>query len=219
MDIKRNVSAVIETLERVYPDADCSLDFGKDYELLFSVRMAAQCTDKRVNIVTQTLYKVYPSLGAFADADITELENHIRSTGFFHMKARDIKASARMLIDCYNSKVPDTMEELLKLPGVGRKTANLILGDVYGKPSYVCDTHCIRITNLLGFASSKDPYKVELRLRELLPPEKAGGFCHRMVLLGRDTCVARRPKCDECPVSTYCKYFTSKTLQGGQDPA
>ncbi len=201
------VRAIIDQLKIDYPDAECSLDYRKDYELLFSVRLAAQCTDARVNIVTETLFKVYPTLESFADADIEELENQVRPTGFFRMKARDIKASARMLLDEYGGKVPDSMDELLRLPGVGRKTANLILGDIYGKPSYVCDTHCIRITNLLGLASGKDPTKVEMQLRQTIPPEESGGFCHRMVLHGRAVCIARRPQCEKCSIRKYCKHY------------
>jgi endonuclease-3 len=206
MDLKTRVEKVIAALKADYSDAECSLDYNKDYELLFSVRLAAQCTDARVNIVTQTLYKVYPSLEAFAEADIEALENHVRSTGFFRVKARDLKACARILLDNYGGKIPDTMEELLKLPGIGRKTANLILGDVYGQPSYVCDTHCIRITNLLGFSKGSDPAKVEEQLRLIIPPEESGKFCHRMVLHGRAVCIARRPKCDICSARDYCDY-------------
>ena len=202
----------IEALKKEYPEAECSLDYGKDYELLFSTRLAAQCTDARVNIVTETLYKKYPSLEAFAAADIEELENDVRPTGFFRMKARDLKAAARVILDDYGGKVPDTMEELLKIPGVGRKTANLVLGDIFGKPSYVCDTHCIRITNLLGLTDGKDPTKVEMQLREILPPEEAGNFCHRLVLHGRAVCVARRPNCAECIMRNFCKHAASLGL-------
>jgi len=206
MNLKKRALIAIEKLKEIYPDAMCSLDYVKDYELMFSTRLAAQCTDARVNIVTQTLYKVYPTLEAFAAADITELENHVRPTGFFRMKARDLKAAAQMLLDNYGGKVPDTMEELLKIPGVGRKTANLVLGDVFEKPSYVCDTHCIRITNLLGFTTSKDPAKVEMQLREIIPPEESGNFCHRMVLHGRTVCIARRPDCKNCVLCELCDY-------------
>ena len=172
MELNQRVKHMIDALKQEYPDALCSLTYGKDYELLFSTRLSAQCTDERVNIVTQTLYQVYPTLESFAEADIDELEQYVRPTGFFRMKAHDLKAAARMLLDEYGGKVPDTMEELLKLPGVGRKTANLVLGDIYGKESYVCDTHCIRITNLLGLSHSKDPTKVEMELRALIPPEE-----------------------------------------------
>jgi endonuclease-3 len=209
MDRKNQTIAIIEALKKEYPEAACSLDYIKDYELLFSTRLAAQCTDERVNIVTKTLYKVYPTLKSIAEADIEELENHIHSTGFYRMKARDIKATAQLLISRHGGKVPDSMEELLALPGVGRKTANLVLGDIYGKPAIVCDTHCIRITNLLGLSSSKDPAKVEEQLRAILPPEESNDFCHRLVLHGRAVCAARRPNCAECVIKDYCDYYKS----------
>ncbi len=209
LDKKERAQRCIDALKLEYPDAICTIDYEKDYELLFSTRLAAQCTDARVNIVTKTLYKKYPSLEAFAAADIPELENDLRPTGFFRMKARDLKAAARVLLDDYGGKVPDTMEELLKIPGVGRKTANLVLGDIFGKPSYVCDTHCIRITNLLGLTEGKDPAKVEVQLREILPPDEAGAFCHRLVLHGRAVCVARRPSCAACCMKDYCAHAAS----------
>lgn len=209
LDKKERALRCIDALKLEYPDAICTIDYEKDYELLFSTRLAAQCTDARVNIVTKTLYKKYPSLEAFAEADIPELENDLRPTGFFRMKARDLKAAARVLLDDYGGKVPDTMEELLKIPGVGRKTANLVLGDIFGKPSYVCDTHCIRITNLLGLTEGNDPAKVEVQLRELLPPDEAGAFCHRLVLHGRAVCVARRPNCAACCMREYCAHAAS----------
>ncbi len=209
LDKKERAQRCIDALKLEYPDAICTIDYEKDYELLFSTRLAAQCTDARVNIVTKTLYKKYPSLEAFAEADIPELENDLRPTGFFRMKARDLKAAARVLLDDYGGKVPDTMEELLKIPGVGRKTANLVLGDIFGKPSYVCDTHCIRITNLLGLTEGKDPAKVEVQLREILPPDEAGAFCHRLVLHGRAVCVARRPNCAACCMRDYCDHAAS----------
>ena len=204
------VSAIIEELKALYPDAVCSLDFDpeKAYELLFSVRLAAQCTDARVNMVTPVLYAKYPTLEALAAATEEEVGEIIHSTGFWRAKARDIVAASRMLLTEYGGKVPDTMEELLKLPGVGRKTANLILGDVYGKEGYVCDTHCIRITGLLGITdSSKDPLKVEMQLRRAIPPEESSDFCHRMVLHGRAVCVARRPDCAHCTLRPWCDHF------------
>ena len=210
MDKKKQALSCIEALKGEYPDAVCSLDYGKDYELLFSTRLAAQCTDARVNIVTKDLYAKYPTLEAFADADIDELEEMVRPTGFFRMKARDLKAAARVILDNYGGKVPDTMEELLKIPGVGRKTANLVLGDIFGKPSYVCDTHCIRITNLLGLTKGTDPTKVEMQLREILPPDEAGNFCHRLVLHGRAVCVARRPNCRECCMRNFCAHAAAE---------
>mgnify|MGYP000835566565 CR=1 FL=1 len=197
--------SIVNGLKELYPDGVCSLDYRKDYELLFSVRLAAQCTDERVNKVTPALYARFPTLEALAEADIAEVERYIHSTGFFRAKAKDIVLASQMLLRDYGGRVPDTMEELLKLPGVGRKTANLILGDVYGQPSYVCDTHCIRITGRLGITDgSKDPVKVEQQLRKAIPPAESGPFCHRMVLFGRDVCTARSPKCEDCPLKADC---------------
>lgn len=210
MDRKKQALNIIELLKRVYPEAVCSLEYIKDYELLFATRLAAQCTDARVNIVTKTLYQIYPTLEAFANADIAELESQVHSTGFYKMKARDIKAAAGVLLSEYGGKVPDTMEQLLKIPGVGRKTANLVLGDLYGKPAIVVDTHCIRITNLLGLASSEDPAKTETQLREILPLEESNNFCHRLVLHGRAVCIARRPKCDVCALKYDCDHYGNK---------
>lgn len=205
MKTKQEVSAIITALKALYPDAQCSLDYGKDYELLFSVRLAAQCTDARVNLVTPALFARYPTLEAFAEADVDEVGQYIHSCGFWRAKARDIVASARMLREAFGGRVPDTMEQLLRLPGVGRKTANLILGDIYGQEGYVCDTHCIRITGRLGITDgSKDPVQVERQLRQSIPPEESSDFCHRMVLFGRDTCTARSPKCEGCPLSGDC---------------
>ena len=188
-----------------YPLADCTLDWGKDYELLFSVRLAAQCTDERVNMITPALFERYPTLKDFAEADVAEVEKYIRSCGFFHTKARDVVACAQVLLAKHGGKVPDNMDDLLALPGVGRKTANLSLGDGFGQPAYVCDTHCIRITGRLGITDgSKDPLQVERQLRERIPPKESNNFCHRMVLFGRDTCTARSPKCDGCPLAKDC---------------
>ena len=180
----------------------------KDYELLFSVRLSAQCTDERVNKVTPEFYKVYSTLESIAAATPEEIAVYIHSCGFYQAKSRDIVNSARMILSDFEGKVPDNMEDLLKLPGVGRKTANLILGDLYGKPSYVVDTHCIRLTNRIGIADSKDPVKIEMRLREVIPPEKSSDFCHRMVHHGRAVCDARRPECDKCVIKHLCRYFT-----------
>ncbi|MGM9618390.1 MAG: endonuclease III [Oscillospiraceae bacterium] len=201
----REIREIIEILKGLYPDALCSLQYEKDYELLFAVRLSAQCTDARVNMVTPALFDRFPSLQSFAEADPAEVGEYIHSCGFYNSKSRDLVACAKLLLEKHGGKVPGTMEELTALPGVGRKTANLILGDVYGQPSYVCDTHCIRITGRLGLTDgSKDPLQVERQLREVLPPEESGNFCHRMVLFGRDTCTARSPKCGACPLRTLC---------------
>lgn len=204
-----DIRAIVEELKVLYPDGICSLEYQKDYELLFSVRLAAQCTDERVNKVTPALYKRFPTLESLANADISEVEEYIHSTGFFRAKAKDIVLASQMLIQDYGGKVPDTMEDLLRLPGVGRKTANLILGDVYHTPGVVvADTHCIRITGLLGLTDgTKDPAKVEQQLRAVLPPEESNDFCHRMVLHGRAVCIARRPQCQSCTLRTWCDHF------------
>ena len=207
MKTEAQINAIIEGLKKLYPDAVCSLDYRKDYELLFSVRLAAQCTDARVNLVTPALFERFPSLEAFAQATPEEVGEYVHSCGFWRAKARDIVGSAQMLLSDFGGRVPDTMEDLLRLPGVGRKTANLILGDVYGKEGYVCDTHCIRITGRLGITDgSKDPLKVEQQLRKVIPPEESSDFCHRMVLHGRAMCMARGPKCEECPMRELCDY-------------
>ena len=205
MASKAAIKRIIETLKGLYPDALCSLQYEKDYELLFSVRLSAQCTDARVNQVTPALFARFPTLESFAQAEPEEVEPYIRSCGFFHGKARDLVGCARQLIERFDGKVPGTMEELTSLPGVGRKTANLILGDVYHQPAYVCDTHCIRITGRLGLTDgSKDPLQVERQLRAILPPEESSDFCHRIVLFGRDVCTARSPKCETCPLRADC---------------
>ena len=207
MKTEAQISAIIEELKKLYPDAVCSLDYRKDYELLFSVRLAAQCTDARVNLVTPALFERFPSLEAFAQATPEEVGEYVHSCGFWRAKAKDIVGSAQMLLSDFGGRVPDTMEDLLRLPGVGRKTANLILGDIYGKEGYVCDTHCIRITGRLGITDgSKDPLKVEQQLRKVIPPEESSDFCHRMVLHGRALCMARGPKCGDCPMRELCDY-------------
>jgi endonuclease-3 len=203
--VKEKVRQIIDILTVRYPDALCALQYEKDYELMIAVRLSAQCTDARVNLVTPALFAAYPTLEAMAGADVADVERYIHSCGFYRQKAKDIVLACQMLISQYNSKVPDTMEALLKLPGVGRKTANLLLGDIYGAPgSVVCDTHCIRICGRLGLSTGKEPEKVEQQLRKILPPEESSDFCHRIVLFGRDTCTARNPKCDGCPLWQYC---------------
>ena len=207
MKKKADVLHIIEELKIRYPDGICSLDYPKDYELLFSVRLAAQCTDERVNLVTPALFARFPTLESLASADVTEVEEYIHSTGFFRAKARDIVAASRMLLEEYGGRVPDTMEDLLRLPGVGRKTANLILGDIYHKPGVVvADTHCIRISGKLGLTDgTKDPGKVEQQLRAILPPEESNDFCHRLVLHGRAVCMARKPP--NCTLRPWCDFF------------
>lgn len=208
MKSKAAVKRIIEELKGLYPDALCSLTYEKDYELLFAVRLSAQCTDARVNMVTPSLYAKFPTLEAFAGATYEEVGEAIRSCGFYNTKAKDIVECAKVLIDQHGGKVPGTMEELTALPGIGRKTANLILGDVYGQPAYVCDTHCIRITGRLGLTDgSKDPLSVEKQLREVIPGKESSNFCHRMVLHGRALCMARKPNCAACPLVKDCDYF------------
>lgn len=203
--MEEKVSAIIEILKARYPAALCALNYGKDYELMISVRLSAQCTDARVNQVTPALFAAYPTLEAMAGAPVSDVENYVRSCGFYKHKARDIVLACQMLLSDYGGKVPGTMDELLKLPGVGRKTANLLLGDIYKVPgSVVCDTHCIRICGRLGLSTGKEPEKVEQQLRNILPPEESSDFCHRLVLFGREICTARNPKCVQCPLSMYC---------------
>ena len=202
-----------DILEEIYPDSACALKYEKPYELLIAVRLSAQCTDARVNIVTKTLFQKYTTLEAFANAELSELEQDIKPCGFYRTKAESIIGMAQRLISVYDSRIPDTMEELLTLPGVGRKTANLILGDVYGKPAIVTDTHFIRITGRLGLTKNKEPFKVEKDLRPLIPPERSSDFCHRIVQFGRDTCSARKPKCTECKMQNICVYFQDNFKQ------
>jgi len=201
----------VELLEKAYPDAVCSLDHNqeKPYELLMSTRLSAQCTDARVNIVTKELFSRFRSIDDFADGDLAEIERIVRPCGFYKVKARDLKNMAIMLRDVYHYQLPDTIEELTKLPGVGRKTANLIVGDIFGKPSVVCDTHCIRITNLLGLSVGKDPLKVEMQLRKILPLDRSGAFCHRLVMHGRAVCIANRPRCEECVLNVCCDHYAA----------
>ena len=214
MRYKASTLRVIEKLKELYPEGLCSLQYEKDYEPLFAVRLSAQCTDARVNLVTPALFARYPTLEAFAEADVDEVGQYIHSCGFWRAKARDIVASARMLREAFGGRVPDTMEQLLRLPGVGRKTANLVLGDIYGQEGYVCDTHCIRITGRLGLTDgSKDPLKVERQLRQCIPPEESNDFCHRLVLHGRAVCIARRPQCEGCTLRPWCDHFAKN---GGQ---
>ena len=210
-----DVLSIVEELKKLYPDDICSLNYKKDYELLFAVRLAAQCTDERVNQITPALYERFSTLESLAQADVTEVERYVHSTGFFRAKARDIVLASQMLLEKYGGKVPDNMDDLLKLPGVGRKTANLILGDIYNESGVVvADTHCIRITGLLGLTDgTKDPAKVESQLRAILPPEESNAFCHRMVLHGRAVCVARRPQCQTCTLRPWCSHFAKQQTE------
>ena len=202
------VTDIIAILKEKYADAPCALHYHKDYELMIAVRLSAQCTDARVNLVTPALFAAYPTLEAMAAADIRDVENFVHSCGFYKHKARDIVLGCQMLLQDYNGKVPGTMEELLRIPGVGRKTANLLLGDLYKVPgSVVCDTHCMRICERLGLSQGRDPEKVERQLRIILPPEESSDFCHRIVLFGREICTAQRPKCGDCPLRPYCTHF------------
>ena len=213
MKTKKEAEEIVALLEKDYPMADCTLDYMKDYELLFSVRLAAQCTDERVNQVTPALYEAYPTLQSIAEANVEDIEKYIHSCGFFRAKARDIVAAAQMLLSDYGGKVPDNMEDLLKLPGVGRKTANLILGDIFRTPgSVVVDTHCIRLSNRLGFVDVKEPVKIEAELRKVLPPEKSSDFCHRLVYHGRAVCTARKPKCEICSLKEHCREYKNASI-------
>lgn len=193
-----------EIFDKEYPTACCSLDFKKPYELLIATQLAAQCTDARVNIVTKDLFKKYTSVEDFANADLSELENDIRSTGFYRNKAKNIIGCCKMLLSDFGGEVPDTMEELTRLPGTGRKTANIILGDIYEKPSVVVDTHCIRLSNRFGLTENSDPYKIELDLKKIVPEDYQTRFCHTLVFHGRAYCNARSPKCETCPVKEIC---------------
>ena len=206
--MEEKVRAIIDILKDRYPQSVCALHYEKDYELMIAVRLSAQCTDARVNLVTPALFAAYPTLEAMAAAPIDHVEELVHSCGFYKHKARDIVLACQMLLSEYGGKVPATMEDLLRLPGVGRKTANLLLGDLYGVPgSVVCDTHCIRICGRLGLSTGKEPEKVERQLRAILPPEESSDFCHRIVLFGREVCTARSPKCSECPLRPWCKDF------------
>lgn len=203
--MKKKVRGIIDALNVRYPNAICALHYKKDYELMIAVRLSAQCTDARVNLITPALFAAYPTLEAMAGAEISDVEEYIHSCGFFRQKAKDIVLACQMLLTDYDGKVPGTMEDLLRLPGVGRKTANLLLGDLYQEPgSVVCDTHCMRICERLGLSKGRVPDKVEKQLRAILPPEESSDFCHRIVLFGRDICTARSPKCAECPLAIYC---------------
>lgn len=195
----------VEALKTEYPDAFCSLTASNPLELLIATRLSAQCTDARVNLVTPALFEKYPTLDDYCNADVQDIEAIIHSCGFYHGKARDIIAMAQKIKSDFDGKVPDTIEDLTTLQGVGRKTANLIVGDVYKKPAVVCDTHLIRIANRLGLVATKDPVKVETALKKILPPEESNDFCHRAVLHGRAVCTARKADCENCCMAAFCK--------------
>lgn len=205
MTKKEIAAAAVQALKELYPDAVCSLQYSDPFQLLVAVRLSAQCTDARVNLVTPALFERYKTISDMAAADAAEVEKYIYSCGFYKSKAKSIVAAAQKILGDFGGRVPDNMEELLTVPGVGRKTANLILGDVYSKPAVVVDTHCIRISNRLGLVKEKDPKKIEFQLKKLLEPSESSDFCHRIVLFGRDICTARSPRCGECPLSGVCK--------------
>lgn len=201
---KEKARAVIELLKQEYPDVKCALNYKQPHELLIATRLSAQCTDKRVNMVTPALFERYKTIADFAEADVAEISELIKTCGLFKTKAKDIVEMCRQLHEDYNDTVPDTIEELTKLSGVGRKTANLICGDLYGKPAYVCDTHVIRLTNRIGLAEGKDAVKVEQQLMKIIPPEESLLLCHRLVWHGRLVCDARKPSCDKCVLNEIC---------------
>ncbi len=207
MTKKQKAAQIIELLKQEYPEVKCALLYTKPHELLIATRLSAQCTDKRVNLVTPALFERFPSVDAFAKAEVSEVEGYIKSCGLYHTKAQDIVEMCRMLNDVHGGTVPDSIEELVKLPGVGRKTANLIVGDLYGKPAMVCDTHVIRLTNRLGLSQGKDAAQVEKQLRAIVPPDEGLYFCHRLVWHGRGVCTARAPKCAECTLSEICAEY------------
>lgn len=206
MTDKERAILAVNALKEKYPDSLCSLNAENPLQLLIATRLSAQCTDARVNLVTPALFEKYRNVEEFAKADIGDVEKLVHSCGFYRAKAKDIVEMSKKIISDFGGEVPDNLDDLTSLPGVGRKTANLIMGDVYGQPAVVADTHLIRISNLLGLVATKDPYKVEMKLRELLPPEESNDFCHRCVLHGRDTCVSGRPKCTECVMNDFCRH-------------
>jgi len=201
---RERVLQIIKIFDKVYGEAPCTLDFTTPLQLLIATQLAAQCTDLRVNIVTKDLFVKYRSVEDFAKADLREIEQDVKSTGFYRNKAKNIIACCQRIIDEFGGEVPDNLEDLLTLAGVGRKTANLVLGDIFGVPGVVVDTHATRISNLLGLTKHQDPYKIELDLQKVVPRDRWGKFCRQMVFHGREYCIARRPKCDVCPISGYC---------------
>ncbi len=210
MDKKTRVLNAVNALEKLYPDAICSLEYTDAFQLLIATRLSAQCTDARVNIVTPVLFEEYPDAESMSRASVADVEELIKTCGLYKTKAKDLVGIAKMLMSDFGGAVPDTIEQLTRLPGVGRKTANLVCGDIYGKPAVVTDTHFIRLCNRLGLVNTTDPLKVENAMRKLLPPEKSNDFCHRTVLFGRDICTARKTYCERCPMSEFCPSSTVK---------
>lgn len=217
MNKKERVELLLELMDKTYPEVKCSLNYSNPVEMLIATQLSAQCTDARVNIVTEKLFKRYRSVEDFANADILELQEYIRSAGFYKNKSKNIIACCKRLVDVYGGKVPDTMEDLLTLPGTGRKTANLVLGDIFGKPAVVVDTHCIRLSNRIGLTKSKDPEKIEFELKKIIPPDRQLKLCHQFVYHGRAVCSARSPKCSECTIRPACKMVgvSKNFLQSG----
>ncbi|MBW7573275.1 endonuclease III [Caproiciproducens faecalis] len=209
MTKKQRAALAVEALKKEYPGAVCSLTYTNPLQLLIATRLSAQCTDARVNLVTPALFERFPTLEAFTEGSVAEIEELVHSCGLYKTKARDIFAMCRMLKEEYDGVVPDSIEELTRLPGVGRKTANLVVGDIYHKPAVVTDTHCIRICGRIGISEGKEPFKVEKQLRAVLPMDKSNDFCHRLVLHGRAVCTARSPKCEQCCMKEFCKYAQS----------
>ena len=207
---KERSEGVMEILDKVYPDVKCTLEYSTPLQMLIATQLSAQCTDARVNIVTKDLFKKYPDAEAFAAADLSELENDIRSTGFYKNKAKNIISCCQRILEVYDGEVPDTMEDLLTLAGTGRKTANLVLGDIYKKPAVAVDTHCIRLSNRIGLVNNDDPVKIEFELKKLIPPERQLRLCHQLVNHGRARCNASKPDCDGCEIKEYCKYYSKK---------
>ncbi len=210
MNKKERGKLAVEGLKKLYPQAKCSLEYTHPYELLIATRLSAQCTDERVNIVTKDLFSKYKTLESLANADVSDIENIIKSCGLFKTKAKDVVMMCRQLIELHGGELPDSIEELTSLSGIGRKTANLIMGDIFGKPAVVADTHCIRICNRIGLVDTKDPKKVELQLKKILDPIESNDFCHRLVLFGRDVCTARKANCEDCVLSDCCKKIIKK---------
>lgn len=212
MDLRTKALEICDALDRIYPSAECSLNYDEPYRLMIAARLSAQCTDTRVNLVTPKLFEQFPTLESFANADLQALEEAVKPCGFYHAKAKSIKEMCARLLHVYGGVLPNNMEDLLTLPGIGRKTANLLLGDVYGQPAVVTDTHCIRIAGRLGLTEQHAPEQVETDLREILPPERSARFCHQIVQFGRDTCRAKHPLCENCALKKWCvnPSFTKK---------